>query len=131
MILRPAAGTPNALRGLRILVVEDEMTIAMLLEDMLVELGCVVVGPVARLSQAVHLAMEESIDGALLDLNVAGAEVYAAADKLAARDIPFAFVTGYGTGHLKEPYRQRPSLQKPFRRHQLERVLVGLTTGSS
>jgi CheY-like chemotaxis protein len=115
----------DALRGLRILVVEDEMMVAMLLEGILKDFGCVVIGPAGRLPEAIRLAESEVIDGALLDLNIDGDEVYAAAEKLAERDIPFAFITGYRAKHLKELYRDRPVLQKPFTIPQLERVLRG------
>ena len=118
-----ADNEPDALRGLRILVVEDEMMIAMLLEDALNDLGCVVIGPVGRLPEAIRLAESAVIDCALLDLNVDGDEVYPAAEKLAERDIPFAFITGYRASHLKEPYRDQPILQKPFTVPKLEQVL--------
>jgi CheY-like chemotaxis protein len=113
----------DALRGLRILLVEDEMMVAMMLEDALNSFGCVVIGPAGRLLEAIRLAEAEAIDGALLDLNIDGDEVYAAAKKLAERDIPFAFITGYRASHLREPYRDRPILQKPFTVPQLEQVL--------
>jgi CheY-like chemotaxis protein len=113
----------DALRGLRILLVEDEMMVAMMLEDALNSFGCVVIGPAGRLPEAIRLAEAEAIDGALLDLNIDGDEVYAAAEKLAERDIPFVFITGYRANHIKEPYRDRPILQKPFTVPQLEMVL--------
>jgi CheY-like chemotaxis protein len=121
-----ADGAPDALEGLRILLVEDEMMIAMLLKGALNDLGCVVIGPAGRLPEAIRLAEAEAIDGALLDLNIDGDEVYAAAGKLAERGIPFAFITGYRANHLKEPYIDRPILQKPFTAPQLEKVLRAL-----
>ena len=113
----------SSLRGVRILVVEDEMLVSMLLEDMLSEFGCKVVGPATHLAKAVDLATVEVIDAAILDVNVGGKEVYPAAKKLAERGIPFAFVTGYGAGAVNEHYRERPTLQKPFHVAQLEKIL--------
>ena len=103
----------------RALLVEDESLIAMLLEDMLAELGYEVVGPVARLDKAVELAQREVIDVAILDVNLNGMEVYPVAAALAARGVPFVFSTGYGNSGLHAPYGDRPTLQKPFRRRDL------------
>jgi CheY-like chemotaxis protein len=100
--------------GLRILLVEDEMMVAMLLEDMLSEFGHAVVGPVASLGKAVEMAQCEAVDLAILDVNLDGKEVYPVADALAARGIPFIFATGYGQGSLRAPYRDRVTLSKPF-----------------
>jgi CheY-like chemotaxis protein len=109
--------------GLRVLLVEDESMVALLLEDMLAELGHEVVGPVARLDKALEMAQRQALDVALLDVNLDGREIYPVAEALAAREIPFVFVTGYGRGALPAPYRDRPTLQKPFRRNEL-RVLL-------
>ena len=111
------------LRGARILLVEDEMLVSMLLEDLLTDLGCEVVGPVAQLGRAVDLATVASFDAALLDLNVDGTEVYPVAHILAERGIPFAFVTGYGASRVTKDYRERPVLQKPFHHAALARIL--------
>ena len=89
--------------GLRVLVVEDEIMVALLLEDMIADLGHRVVGPVGRLGKALDVANREAIDVAILDVNVDGKEVYPVAEALAARHIPFAFVTGYGPQGLREP----------------------------
>ncbi len=109
--------------GLRVLVVEDEATVALLLEEMLAELGYQVVGPVGRLGKAVEIASKAPIDAAILDINVDGKEVYPVADALAARHIPFAFVSGYGKEGLRASYRASPTLGKPFRREDLQKVL--------
>ena len=114
----------DILRGLRILVVEDEMVVAMLLEDMLADLGCEVVGPASRVEEALRLADSETVHGAVLDVNVAGAEVYPVAEALAQRGIPFVFATGYGTVGLRDDYRGSPTVQKPFRQDELARVIV-------
>ncbi len=115
---------PDSLRGLRILVVEDEMVVAMLLEDMLADLGCEVVGPASRVEEALRLAGSQAVDGAVLDVNVAGAEVYPVAEALAQRGIPFVFATGYGTVGLRDDYRGAPTVQKPFRQDELARIII-------
>lgn len=112
--------------GLRVLVVEDEIMVALLLEDMLSGFGHQVVGPVAQLSKAVEMAQREALDVAILDVNIKGNEVYPVAEALAARGIPFIFVTGYAKGGLPAPYSDRPSLQKPFRRHSLRDLFAAV-----
>jgi len=117
-------GNGSALQGRHILLVEDEMLISMLLEDYLVELGCVVVGPAGHVQQAVDLAARERIDGALLDVNISGGTAYPVAEKLASRGIPFAFVTGYGVAHSMGAFSDRPVLGKPLEsRDQLAQLL--------
>jgi DNA-binding response OmpR family regulator len=114
------------LRAARILLVEDEMLVSVLLEDLLTNLGCEIVGPAGDLGRAVDLASIETIDAAFLDLNVDGKEVYPVAAILAERGIPFAFVTGYGVGGVSMIYREWPTLQKPFHADALERILRGM-----
>jgi CheY-like chemotaxis protein len=104
--------------------VEDENLVALLLEDMLAELGHTVVGPIARLKKGLEMAQSETVDLAILDVNLDGEQTYPIADALAARGIPFAFSTGYGKESLGVPYRSRPTLQKPFQQPDLERVLA-------
>lgn len=115
--------TNAALNGARILVVEDEWLVATLLEDLLHEYGCEIVGPANRVAKAKDMASIETFDAALLDLNVAGETVYAVAKTLNDRGIPFAFVTGYTSEWISEGYRERPSLQKPIHPDKLKRVL--------
>lgn len=119
---QPGARTP----GLRVLLVEDEIMVALLLEEMLAELGHTVVGPVARLDRALEMTQREPLDAALLDVNINGSEVYPVAEALAARGIPFAFVTGYGGNGLRTLYCDRPTLQKPFRRRDLGELFAQL-----
>lgn len=109
----------HSARALRVLLVEDEALVALLLEDMLGALGHSVVGPVARLKRALEMAKGEAIDLAILDVNINGEEVYPIADVLAARSIPFVFSTGYGRMSLPAGYRERPVLPKPFRQRDL------------
>jgi CheY-like chemotaxis protein len=110
--------------GLRLLVVEDEMLLAMALGDMLADLGCEVIGPVARVAEAVRLAGSGRMDGAILDVNIAGVEVYPVAQELARRGIPFIFLTGYSADKLSPEWRDRPLLQKPVLHDELVRRIV-------
>ena len=110
-------------RRLRILIVEDEMLVAMNIEDMLLDLGHEVAGLASRLEPALSLAQEAEFDLAMLDVNLAGQSSFPVAKILAGRGIPFLFATGYGAKGIAEPYRAYPVLQKPFRAQDLERAL--------
>ncbi|HLI14170.1 MAG TPA: response regulator [Alphaproteobacteria bacterium] len=112
--------------GLRVLLVEDEMMIAMAMEDMLAELGHRVGGPVARLAKAMEAARREAFDVAILDVNLNGQDVYPVAEALAGRGIPFVFTTGYTKSRLRPPYGDRPTLQKPFRMQDLRTALAAV-----
>jgi CheY-like chemotaxis protein len=115
----------SALTGRRVLVVEDEMMIAMLVEDMLAELGCAVVGPAHALDTALTLAKTETgLDCALLDVNLGGQPVFAVADALRAKGVPAIFSTGYGDAGLRDVDRGAPVLQKPFRAGDLAKALT-------
>lgn len=104
---------PEILAGLRILVVEDEPLVAMLIEDLLIELGCAVIGPASTTKRGLALAAT-GLDAALLDVNLGSEQSYPVAEMLASAGIPFAFVTGYGSQGLSEPHVGRPTIQKPF-----------------
>jgi CheY-like chemotaxis protein len=110
----------------RLLVVEDEYLIRMLLEDMLDDLGYGVAAAVGTLSEARQIAADGDFSAAILDVNLDGQEIYPVADILTQRGLPFVFVTGYGERSLPEPYRGRPALQKPFQAEQLKNTLAGL-----
>ncbi len=120
--------TDNLL-GRRVLIVEDEMLIAMLMEDMLVDLGCKPVGPAGDIQSALRLAVEEAVDVAILDVNLNGKSSYPVADALAARAIPFIFATGYGANGLSDRYSHFPTLQKPFQQRDLAEVLRQTLSG--
>lgn len=102
------------LAGKRVLVVEDEMLVSMLIEDILSDLGCQTVGPVTRVDAALELAGQETIDVAFLDVNIAGQRVFPVAAALAEKGVPFVFVSGYGDQALEAPFEGRPVLKKPF-----------------
>jgi CheY-like chemotaxis protein len=105
----------DGLTDSRILIVEDESLVAMLLETILEDMGCQPLGPVATVDEALaFLESGEALDAALLDVNVAGREVFPVAAMLEARGVPFVFSTGYGEGGLPEAWRGRPTIQKPF-----------------
>ena len=111
-------------RRLRILVIEDEMLVAMNIEDMLLALGHEVAGLASRLGPALALAQEGEFDLAMLDVNLAGETSFPVADVLRTRGIPFLFATGYGADGIADGYRDAPVLQKPFRSHDLAEVLA-------
>src|SRR5674476_977123 len=112
--------------GRRVFVVEDEMLVAWLLEDMLAEIGCAVVGPAGSVNQALAMIDAEAIDVAVLDVNLNGEMSYPIADALTARGVPFVFVTGYDKDRMLEGYRNCPVLQKPFHRAELTDMLAKL-----
>jgi CheY-like chemotaxis protein len=115
----------------KVLVVEDEMMIAMLIEDMLDEFGCKLVGPATNVPRALELIGKESIDVAVLDLNLDGKDTYAIADALQRKNVPFIFATGYGSTGLRQEYGNRPVLQKPFQARDLETALTEALNGTN
>lgn len=118
--------TQERLEGLRILLVEDEAMIAMLVEDVLTDGGAKVIGPAGGVQAALEAISREEIDGALLDVNLGGEQSFEVAEALASRNIPFVFVTGYGGAGVRDRYPQAPTLQKPFLTSDLEDALAGL-----
>jgi CheY-like chemotaxis protein len=118
-------------RRLRVLVVEDEMLVAMNIEDMLLDLGHEVAGLASRLEPALSLARDGAFDLAMLDVNLAGQQSFPVADVLIARGIPFLFATGYGSQGIAEAYRDRPVLQKPFRTRDLGEALERIEAPSA
>jgi len=107
-------------RPLRVLVVEDEMTIALMLEDMLIDLGHDVAGLAMRLPQAIVMARSAEIDLAILDINLDGQRSFPVAEILAERGIPFFFASGYGSAGIEPPFETRLTIKKPFALKDLE-----------
>lgn len=115
-----------------VLMVEDEMNLAMMLEDILVDAGYRVL-KAARVPSALVLVAAEQIDAAILDVNLAGVAVFPVAAALHERAIPFVFTTGYGQMGISAEYCDRPVLQKPYSLDQLmlalDEIMVGPTRG--
>jgi CheY-like chemotaxis protein len=119
--------TDSPLSGRRILVIEDEMMVAMLLDAHRSRLH--VLGPAARVHQALTLiATTGAPDAAVLDVNLNGQKSYPVADALLARGVPFLFATGYHRDSVMNGYRSFPQLQKPFKRSELSDALAKLLT---
>jgi PAS domain S-box-containing protein len=108
----------------RILLVEDEALVAMMMVEALDELGVEVVGPFRTVPQALAAARSERLDGAILDVNVAGQQVYPVADILTERAVPFVFLTGYSVGGIERRYAHVPVLEKPVESTTLRRLFV-------
>jgi CheY-like chemotaxis protein len=110
-----------------VLVVEDEMTVAMLIEDMVSELAYEVAAVVPRLEDAMRMADSDTFDLAMLDVHLNGKTVFPFAEALKEREIPFLFATAYGPRGLPEEYRDYLVLQKPFGPVELKRALMELS----
>ena len=114
--------------GCRVLVVEDETLIAVLIEDMLAAMECEIVGPIGKLETAIQTAKESKFDIAVLDVTIRGGKVYPVAEDLLARGVPFVLASGYGDWALPASLRDQPRLTKPFTAAELEeqvRLLFG------
>ena len=113
------------LSGRRVLLVEDEALVAMLLETILEDMGCVPVGPAGTVEDGLAIAADPApLDAALLDVNVAGQLVFPIAEALKARGVPFVFSTGYGEGGLPDEWRGHPTIQKPFTEAAIRNALM-------
>jgi CheY-like chemotaxis protein len=117
----------EVVKGYRILVVEDEGLVAMLLEDMLADLGHHVVATAGTFEKAAKSAAEADIDVAVLDLNLNGRETYVVAETLSRRGIPFVFATGYASTGVRSDWQHVPVVQKPFQLGDLEHALRAVT----
>jgi DNA-binding response OmpR family regulator len=113
----------------RILVVEDETILAMMVEDALLDEGYHVVGPFARVAAALQAAELEALDAALLDVNVAGEMVFPVAEMLARRGVPFLLMTGYDRRILGKAHQDWPVLIKPYRLDDVVARLAVMTGG--
>jgi two-component sensor histidine kinase len=117
----PASRTP-ALRARRIMIVEDEALVALVLADQLAELGLSVVGPCTSVAEAKAVADKGDFEAAILDVNLGGELVYPVADLLSSRGIPFIFVTGYGRESIDPRFTNAPVLEKPVELKLLEEI---------
>lgn len=106
--------------GCRVLVVEDETLIALLIEDILAAMECEVVGPISKLEAALEVAKDGTFDIAILDVTIRGGKVYPVAEELLARNIPFVLASGYGDWALPPSLRDQRRLTKPFTAAEME-----------
>lgn len=109
--------------SLRVLIVEDESLVAMMIEDILTFQGLDVVANVASVPAALHAVEQGGFDIALLDVNIAGQRVFPVADALLGRGLPLVFATGYGLQGIREDLRHLPVVAKPFSPDHLVRCL--------
>ncbi|MEW6257588.1 MAG: response regulator [Pseudomonadota bacterium] len=117
--------------GKKVLVVEDELLVAMGLEDTLSSLGCVVVGPVTTLEEAMALFASVEADAAILDVNIRGQEIFAAARILAARGVPLIFCSGsVSCGPLPDGFSDMMQLPKPYTDRAVRDAVRALLTGA-
>jgi PAS domain S-box-containing protein len=112
--------TGIAMRGGRVMIVEDEPLVAMAMSELMAELGMIVIGPFGRVGQAIAALKDNPVNAALLDINLAGELVYPLADRLMANNVPFVFVTGYGSESIDRRYANVRILQKPIKRDVLQ-----------
>src|SRR6266545_615039 len=110
--------------GNRVLLVEDAILVAMMMRDILTELGFTVIGPFSRVSEAMVAAVHDDIDAGIIDVNLGGDFVYPVADVLVARKIPFVFITGYGVESIDGRFGQVPIIKKPVQRQVLQKIFV-------
>jgi CheY-like chemotaxis protein len=114
---------PVVAAGKRVLVVEDELMIRMLLEGMLNDLGHVVTAEAGRIEDALALAKQGEFDLAVLDVNLDNRSIMPVAEILTRRGVPLVFASGYGQDGVPEGYRHNPTLQKPFQAEALARAI--------
>jgi CheY-like chemotaxis protein len=118
------------LQGLRVLVVEDETLVAMLVEEYLADLGCIIAYSGRRVSSTLHALKDLEVGAAVLDVNVAGESIASVAEILEQRKVPFLFASGYGAKGIDERWAGRPVLQKPFSAKELEMALLACVQGA-
>ena len=119
-------GSPDILHGRRILVVEDSPVVADACDDLLRDMGCVIVGPAANMAAALQLATEEEIDAALVDINIRGGKAFPVLRILNERGIPFLLASGYADWSMPEEWQDRPRLAKPYSPNLLRESLIDL-----
>ncbi|WP_291687033.1 response regulator [Bradyrhizobium sp.] len=114
------------LSGRRVLVVEDEMLVLIMIEDMLADLGCQSVTAAATVDKALALINTQVFDVALLDANLNGNDSHPVAEALSARGVPFVYSTGNTSQNIRDSCSDRPVLKKPFKYEELAAILAGL-----
>ncbi len=121
----------NPLRGLRILIVEDNPWIALALEEMLVEQGLEIAGVADTIERALRPAVNDPLDLALLNVNIGDRKIDPVAEALTRRGTPFVFTTGCGRAGIPEAFRDRPIVEKPFYIEEILKTLRDTLAASS
>ena len=114
------------LSGRRVLVVEDEMLILIMIEDMLADLGCKSVTSATTIDKALALIKAKVFDVALLDVNLDGNDGHPVGEALSARGVPFVYSTGNTGQNLRDGYSDRPVLRKPYKYEELAAILASV-----
>jgi CheY-like chemotaxis protein len=117
----PEQPDPSILRGRRILILDDELLVALDTKALIWRVGGIVVGPYARIPAALEALQTHPVDAAILDINVAGTQSFVVADALQVRHIPFVFCTGYGRDIVPPRFRSAALVEKPI----IPEALVG------
>jgi len=125
------SGQARMTSGRRVLLVEDEALVAMMIQECLTEWGHSVLGPISRASEALAVAREGDFDAAILDLNLGDGLAYPVAEILSSRGVPFVFVTGYEAGTVDGRFSDVPMLQKPIEPQMLQKIFVPSVHGSA
>jgi DNA-binding NtrC family response regulator len=112
-----------SLAGMHVLVLEDDMLVAMLVEDTLQDHECVILGPVESLEEGLEIARNRKVDAAVMDVNIGGEKVYEIAEILEARGVPFILISGYGPGAVPEAHPNWQICSKPFRAEEMMELL--------
>ena len=135
MYIANPSGSPPKLTGKRVLVVEDEILVSMLVEDELRHAGATVLGPAACVADAMRLVEAAAADGgisaAVLDINLDGKHVASVADRLAALGVPFLFATGYGETCDTRGHETAPVVSKPFAPERLVAAVEALASAAT
>jgi len=123
----------NAQSAPRFLLLEDEALVSMLIEDVLTDLGCEIAAVVTNVADALAFLQshDQSIDAAILDVNLGGETAYPVAAALTERCVPFAFATGYGQDGVLREYAEAPVVAKPFDEAALKQVIEALVQANS
>ena len=119
-------GYPRFLRKPRVLFIEDDAVIALLVEQVLIECGCECVGPVAHIAESLDCAKTAEVDAALLDVIIDGSSVDEVAETLALRGIPFSFVSAIPQSSIAKKWSKTPYIEKPFGEEKIHQMLLTL-----
>ncbi len=120
-----------AMAGKRVMVVEDETLLALVISEYLTEIGLSIVGPFNTVIEAMSALKNSDVDAAVLDINLGKELAYPLADALQAAKVPFIFVTGYGEAGLEDRFKNIPVLQKPIDRQTLRSVFISSKNNSN